>query len=189
MDSTASATTVKGSKSIDLADDLIGTVSIGMLVKGDGIQDYTLVTAVSGTEIILSRAATKTSLIGVKLRFMQKTGLYYQILQNFGINQDTPYPELLGNYNFTTYCQKYALANIIPNYEIDEVEIWYVEETAKPSGVTFSQLSSIERYALGYKKLDGAQINIKKGLTAQLRIPLKSTGNLVVNIETKMRFI
>jgi len=188
-DSTATGTTVLGLKEIVLTGNIVGTISSGMLVKGAGISEFTTVDKVVGNTVFISRPATATNTTGVGLRFIKKIGLYYQILKNMGISQDVAYPELFGNLNFTTYCQRYAELNIIPSYEIDEIELWYIEETNKPSGITFSQLSSVERFALGYNKLEGAQINIKKGLTVQLRIPLRSTGNLIVNVETKMRFI
>ena len=116
-------------------------------------------------------------------------GLNAQILASFNIDPTLRNPEMLGSYDFNTYVKQYAIENILPNYAIDQLDIWYLEDKGKPTGLEIITKTASERYALGYKKLEGVQINIKNGLAVQLRVPLKTTGKLSLIIEPKMKFI
>jgi hypothetical protein len=116
-------------------------------------------------------------------------GLNAQILASFNIDPTLRNPEMLGSYDFNTYVKQYAIENILPNYAIDQLDIWYLEDKGKPTGLEIITKTAAERYALGYKKLEGVQINIKNGLAVQLRVPLKTTGKLSLIIEPKMKFI
>ena len=116
-------------------------------------------------------------------------GLASQIEQSFDIDTTERNPEILGSYDFDSYIKMYAIQNILPNYTIDQLVFWYLEDKSKPSGLEIVQKTAADRLALGYKKLEGAQINIKNGLAVQLRIPLKTTGKLSLVIEPKMKFI
>lgn len=116
-------------------------------------------------------------------------GLATQIEESFDIDTTQRNPELLGSYDFNSYAKKYAIENILPNYAIDQLVFWYLEDKSKSTGLEIVQKTAADRLALGYKKLEGAQINIKNGLTVQLRIPLKTTGKLSLVVEPKMKFI
>lgn len=116
-------------------------------------------------------------------------GLQSQILTSFNIDATARNPEILGAYDFYSYVKQYAIENILPNYAIDQLVVWYVEDKSQPTGLEIITKTAAERYALGYKKLEGVQINIKNGLSVQLRIPLKTTGKLSLIIEPKMKFI
>lgn len=116
-------------------------------------------------------------------------GLEDQILTSFEIDASQRNPEILGSYGFDSYIKQYAIENILPNYAIDQLVFWYLEDKGKPTGLEVIQKTAADRYSLGYKKLEGAQINIKNGLSVQLRIPLKTTGKLSLIIEPKMKFI
>ena len=116
-------------------------------------------------------------------------GLESQITSSFDINTTTRNPEILGSYDFQSYIKQYAIENILPNYAIDQIVIWYLEDKGKSTGLELINKTSAERFALGYKKLEGVQINIKNGLSVQLTVPLKTTGKLSLIIEPKMKFI
>jgi hypothetical protein len=116
-------------------------------------------------------------------------GLESQITASFNIDTTARNPEILGSYDFASYVKQYAIENILPNYAIDQLVFWYLEDKSKASGLEIVSKTAAERYALGYKKLEGAQINIKNGLAVQLRVPLKTTGKLSLIIEPKMKFI
>ena len=116
-------------------------------------------------------------------------GLESQITNSFNIDTSARNPEILGSYDFSSYVKQYAIENILPNYAIDQLVFWYIEDKAQPTGIEIINKTAADRYALGYKKLEGVQINIKDGLSVQLRIPLKTTGKLSLIIEPKMKFI
>ena len=120
---------------------------------------------------------------------VQELGLENQILTSFDIDTTVRNPEILGSYDFASYVKQYAIENILPNYAIDQIVFWYLEDKSKPSGLEIVTKTAAERYALGYKKLEGVQINIKNGLAVQLKVPLKTTGKLSLIIEPKMKFI
>ena len=116
-------------------------------------------------------------------------GLESQISGSFNIDTTARNPEILGSYDFSSYVKQYAIENILPNYAIDQLVFWYIEDKSQPTGLEIITKTAAERYALGYKKLEGVQINIKDGRSVQLRIPLKTTGRLSLIIEPKMKFI
>ena len=116
-------------------------------------------------------------------------GLESQISSSFNIDTTARNPEILGSYDFSSYVKQYAIENILPNYAIDQLVFWYIEDKSKPTGIEIINKTAADRYALGYKKLEGVQINIKDGRSVQLRIPLKTTGRLSLIIEPKMKFI
>jgi hypothetical protein len=116
-------------------------------------------------------------------------GLESQISSSFAIDTTKRNPEILGSYDFSSYVKQYAIENILPNYAIDQLVFWYLEDKSQPTGLAVVTKTSAERYALGYKKLEGVQINIKNGLSVQLKVPLKTTGKLNLVIEPKMKFI
>ena len=116
-------------------------------------------------------------------------GLENQITSSFNIDTTKRNPEILGSYDFASYVKQYAIENILPNYAIDQLVFWYIEDKSKPTGLEVVTKTAAERYALGYKKLEGVQINIKNGLAVQLKVPLKTTGKLSLVIEPKMKFI
>lgn len=116
-------------------------------------------------------------------------GLESQISGSFDIDTTARNPEILGSYDFSSYVKQYAIENILPNYAIDQLVFWYIEDKSQPTGLEIITKTAAERYALGYKKLEGVQINIKDGRSVQLRIPLKTTGRLSLIIEPKMKFI
>jgi len=116
-------------------------------------------------------------------------GLATQIQESFGINIAERNPEILGSYDFNSYVKRYAIENILPNYAIDQLNLWYLEDKGEPTTLEIVQKTAADRLALGYKKLEGAQINIKNGLAVQLIIPLKTTGKISLAIEPKMKFI
>jgi hypothetical protein len=116
-------------------------------------------------------------------------GLENQISLSFNIDTTKRNPEILGSYDFSSYVKQYAIENILPNYAIDQLVFWYIEDKSQPTGLEVVTKTAAERYALGYKKLEGVQINIKNGLSVQLKIPLKTTGKLNLVIEPKMKFI
>ena len=116
-------------------------------------------------------------------------GLESQISDSFNIDITARNPEILGSYDFSSYVKQYAIENILPNYAIDQLVFWYIEDKSKPTSIEIINKTAAERYALGYKKLEGVQINIKDGRSVQLRIPLKTTGQLSLIIEPKMKFI
>jgi hypothetical protein len=129
------------------------------------------------------------NLTNVFTKKVMDLGLEAKILSSFNIDPTVRNPELLGAYDFTSYVKQYAIENILPTYAIDQLAIWYVEDKGKPTGLEIVTKTAAERYALGYKKLEGVQINIKNGLAVQLRVPLKTTGKLSLIIEPKMKFI
>ena len=116
-------------------------------------------------------------------------GLENQISLSFNIDTTKRNPEILGSYDFSSYVKQYAIENILPNYAIDQLVFWYIEDKAQPTGIEIINKTAADRYALGYKKLEGVQINIKNGLSVQLKIPLRTTGKLNLVIEPKMKFI
>ena len=116
-------------------------------------------------------------------------GLESQITSSFNIDTTIRNPEILGSYDFQSYIKQYAIENILPNYAIDQIVIWYLEDKSQPTGLEILTKTATERLALGYKKLEGVQINIKNGLSVQLTVPLKTTGKLSLIIEPKMKFI
>lgn len=116
-------------------------------------------------------------------------GLESQINSSFNIDTTVRNPEILGSYDFQSYTKQYAIENILPNYAIDQIVIWYLEDKSQPTGLEILTKTAAERLALGYKKLEGVQINIKNGLSVQLTVPLKTTGKLSLIIEPKMKFI
>jgi hypothetical protein len=185
----SSANLIKGNTKIELLTQNYSSLSPGMLVKASGISQYTQILSISNNLVTLSRPIVQDSIGPIEVRFTKKSGLYYTLLENFGILPDQVEPELLGELDFTTYAKQYALKNIVPNYEIEKIDVWFAEEKSRTPGILVQSLTAEERYNLGYDLLPGAQINIKKGPIAQIRIPLKATGRLLVNIETKMRFI
>ena len=129
------------------------------------------------------------NLTNVFTKKVMDLGLEAKILSSFNIDPTVRNPELLGAYDFTSYVKQYAIENILPTYAIDQLAIWYVEDKGKSTGLEIITKTAAERYALGYKKLEGVQINIKNGLSVQLKIPLKTTGKLNLVIEPKMKFI
>ena len=61
-------------------------------------------------------------------------GLESQISSSFNIDTTARNPEILGSYDFNSYVKQYAIENILPNYAIDQLVFWYLEDKSQPTG-------------------------------------------------------